>query len=205
MGKPVLLINDDQISNGSAISVHAWERDLQTDLVRFLVQPNDDVLELGLGLGMAYREIEKLRPKSHVVVELSADVIAFHLARRRKILGLIIGDWRDVVDGFENTSFDVVYYDADPPNLMEFDGGLEASWSFVEDAIQQCHRILRQRGRLGFLDFSCMISMDIEKKNQIRDQGYEIETKPISIHPPRECSYATSEFCHIVKLTKNRL
>lgn len=190
----MILIEDKQILSGSAISVHSWERDLQSSLVKFLVQPSDRVLELGLGLAMAYGEIDKLRPKSHTVVELSEDVIRHHIALGKKFSDLIRGDWRDIVETFEDASFDVVYYDADPQNLVEFDGKLEASWQFVEGAIRQCHRVLRPKGRLGFLDFSCMISTDLEKKRNIINQGFSIENQEISIDPPNECSYAPREF-----------
>lgn len=199
----MVLVEAKQILRGSAISVHLWERDLQASLVKFLVQPGDRVLELGLGLAMAYEEIDKLRPKSHTVVELAEEVIKHHLDLGKKFPDLIRGDWRDVIETFDDASLDSVYYDSDPQNLAEFDGKLEASWQFVEDAIQQCHRVLRPGGRLGFLDFSCMISIDARKKRNIISQGFSIDRQEISINPPRDCSYAPHEYCHIVKLTKN--
>jgi ubiquinone/menaquinone biosynthesis C-methylase UbiE len=196
----VILVDNDQILNGSAISVHAWEQDLQADLVKFMVQPDDDVLEIGLGLGMAHAEIQQIAPKSHHVIELSEEVLDFHRSRSTQIFGLIRGDWRQAITTFPDSSFDAIYYDADPENIGAFDGGIKASWDFAGPAVLR--RLLRVGGRLGFLDFSCMISKDRKIRETLAEQGYHLDARDISITPPASCYYAPNASCHLIKLTK---
>lgn len=198
----MVLVDDDQILSGSAISVHAWEQDLQADLARFLVQPGDDVLEIGLGLGMAHTEIQRIAPRSHNVIELSQEVVDFHRSRRAQIVGLIRGDWRKVITTLPNSSFDAIYYDADPEDIGAFDGGIKASWDFARPAVLQCRRLLRGGGRLGFLDFSCMISRDRKIGETLAGQGYHLDARDVSISPPTSCYYAPNASCHLIKLTK---
>ena len=198
----MVLVEDDQILSGSAISVHAWERDLQADLVKFLVQPGDDVLEIGLGLGMAHAEIQRLTPKSHYVVELSQEVVEFHRSRGAYISGLIRDDWRHAITTLPNSSFDAVYYDADPEDIGAFDGGVKASWDFARPAILQCSRLLRIGGRLGFLDFSCMISNNSKISRTLAELGYHLDVRDVPITPPASCYYAPNASCHLIKLSK---
>ena len=201
----MVLIEDDQILSGSAISVHAWEQNLQADLVRFLVLPSDDVLEVGLGLGMAHAEIQRVAPKSHHVIELSQEVVEFHRARDAQIFGLIQGEWRQVIATLPDSSFDAIYYDADPEDINAFDGGIKASWNFARPAIIQCSRLLRLGGRLGFLDFSCMISKDKKIGQTLAELGYRLDARDVPITPPASCCYAPNAGCHLIKLTKIKI
>ena len=75
-------------------------------------KPNSDVLEIGFGMGIFADFVQKLRPKSHTIVECHPQVLERmeEWVKGKDNVRIIEGEWYEVKDQFE--TYDGVFYDA---------------------------------------------------------------------------------------------
>jgi guanidinoacetate N-methyltransferase len=104
-----------------------------------------DVLELGFGLGIAARHIQRLGVKSHTVLEANPDVVrTIHEWRRREsiALGVIEGRWSDL--DRELGSYDGILFDTYPTSWAE------QTDAYLMDTMRRLRAHLRSGGVLAY-------------------------------------------------------
>jgi len=92
-----------------------------------------NILEIGFGLGISANKIQTHNPNKHVIIEINEDIYntAIEWAKDKDSVEVILGDWKDVIDGLKD-KFDGVYNDADEDSQ-------EDSASFAGDIKSKCN------------------------------------------------------------------
>uniref|UniRef100_A0A7S1XDF6 Protein arginine N-methyltransferase 2 n=1 Tax=Compsopogon caeruleus TaxID=31354 RepID=A0A7S1XDF6_9RHOD len=90
-----------------------WEEELMREHASVLC-PSDglSVLNIGFGLGIMDRELQKYKPARHVIIEAHPDVYAHmvhHGWDQKTGVKILFGRWQDVVQS--SGSFDAVFFD----------------------------------------------------------------------------------------------
>lgn len=73
---------------------------------------NGDILEIGYGMGICSREIQKLNPKSHTIIEINKDIFNNGLEWVNSVPNtkMILGDWSDIIPTL-NQKYDGIFID----------------------------------------------------------------------------------------------
>lgn len=72
-----------------------WEEPIMKKMAEVCVSENDDVLEIGFGMGILSDEIQKRKPKSHTIVECHKDIIPKlkEWAKDKSNVNVVEGNW----------------------------------------------------------------------------------------------------------------
>jgi hypothetical protein len=84
---------------------------------------NGDILEIGYGLGICSKEIQKHSPKSHTIIEINKDIYDFGLewSKSKNNIEFILGNWVDVIPTL-NKKYDGIFIDTiEDGNIWEFE------------------------------------------------------------------------------------
>lgn len=73
---------------------------------------NGDILEIGFGMGICSKEIQKLNPKSHTIIEINKDIYQSGLEWVNSLPNtkMVLGDWSDVIPSL-NQRYDGIFID----------------------------------------------------------------------------------------------
>ena len=96
---------------GEAVMME-WERELMVRHAEIICAGGGDVLNVGFGMGIIDGEIQKLKPRSHTIIEAHPDVYAHACEQgwdRRPGVTLVFGRWQDVIA--QLGPFDGVFFD----------------------------------------------------------------------------------------------
>lgn len=147
-----------------------------------------DILEVGLGLGISARYIQRSSDLwSHTIIECHPQVVDFGKKLFAREIGfgqlrILQGFWEDLTPGLPTESFDGILFDSCPLNkpveLFQF-------FNFFPEA----HRLLRPGGVFTyFSDEPKIISRKHGKALQLA--GFKkVEYKLCKVHPPKDCQY----------------
>ncbi|KAJ8614291.1 hypothetical protein CTAYLR_001178 [Chrysophaeum taylorii] len=127
-----------------------WERGYMETLVASLdLTADDDVLEIGLGLGLSAAAIGRREPRSHVVVEPAPRVL--ETAAKTVLLDVRCDTWQHFCATAEEASFSAVFFD-DFPLAAEDDPDPDPFRSRWPGFLRAVSRILRPNARItGYL------------------------------------------------------
>lgn len=83
-----------------------------------LVQEDDDLLEVGFGMGIFSNYAQGKKLRSHTIVEGHPQVFEKLLewSKNKKNVEIIFGDWVDVLDKIHKKKYDCVYFDTHHDN-----------------------------------------------------------------------------------------
>jgi len=84
---------------------------------------NGDILEIGYGLGICSREIQKHNPKSHTIIEINKDIYESGLewANSLQNVKMMLGDWCDIIPTL-NQKYDGIFIDTlEDGNIWNFE------------------------------------------------------------------------------------
>lgn len=73
---------------------------------------NGDILEIGFGMGICSKLIQKRTPKSHTIIEINKDIFSYGLewVKTKDNVKIILGDWKDVIPTL-NQKYDSIFID----------------------------------------------------------------------------------------------
>lgn len=73
---------------------------------------NQDILEIGYGMGICSKEIQKYNPKSHTIIEINKDIYESGLEWSNSVpnIKMILGDWKDIIPTL-NQKYDGIFID----------------------------------------------------------------------------------------------
>jgi len=203
---PKIEINPQGLYIGGFPIVEQWEKPIQEDLAKFTCRGQDRiVLEIGFGLGMAANAVQALQPRQHYILESHIEIAknainAFNGLQSPPVV--IRAAWEVVLPYLASQRFDAIIFDSYPLVDIPFDGSVEATYNYVKDFLLAAEDLLLPKGRLGFLDFSGLLSAFDPFSNLIKGKFSRAQFIPSSICPPLDCSYANGAVGYVVILEK---
>ncbi|KAK5992080.1 Guanidinoacetate N-methyltransferase [Cladobotryum mycophilum] len=166
-----------------------WELGYMHDLAKIASRNGGRVLELGFGLGLSAKAIQKRGIKDHYLIECHPDVIAraakdMHQDIANRTFHLLTGFWEDVTPLLADGIFDGILFDTYP--LSEAEIHKNHFWFFEE-----AYRLLKPGGVFTYYsdeanDFSP------SHKQKLLEAGFREEniTFELShVEPPEDCEY----------------
>ncbi len=163
----------------------AWERPLMTKMAQIVAARRGHVLEVGFGMGLSADAVDRLRPKSHTIVEAHPQIIerAQAWAQTKQDTRIVEGRWQDRLEalriegGYDGILFDVfggkgqreAFFEAAPSLLAP--SGVIAYWIGDDRDISPSVRAVLDRN------------------------GFKVRLTRISAVPTADCTYSrTNEF-----------
>lgn len=181
LGPSQLLIKSYQV-------MQRWEDNYMKSLAAVATSKGGDILEVGLGMGISAKWIQRSRRiRTHTVVECHPQVAELHAARFKGALSsgrmkIVLGFWEEAVASMPDASFDGILFDSCPLNApVEF----FHFFPFFRDAF----RLLRPGGVFTyFSDEPVRISRDHSRR--LKEAGFsDIRYRLCRVRPPRDCEY----------------
>jgi spermidine synthase len=73
----------------------SWEKNLMKEHAKIACHNQGDVLEIGFGMGISATEIQKLKPKSHTIVEPHPQILEklYEWAKEKENVIIVEGEW----------------------------------------------------------------------------------------------------------------
>jgi hypothetical protein len=84
---------------------------------------NGDILEIGFGMGICSKQIQKQNPKSHTIIEINKDIYENGLEWSNSFpnIKMILGDWYDIIPTL-NQKYDGIFIDTiEDGNIWNFE------------------------------------------------------------------------------------
>lgn len=181
--KKSLLIKNYQV-------MQRWEDGYMKSLAAVATSRGGDVLEVGFGMGISAKYIERYKKiKTHTVIECHPEVIASAKKMFGKELAsgkmrLLEGFWEDITPNLPDGSFDGILFDSCP---------LDAPVEFFQffPFFSEAYRLLRKGGVFTYFSDE---PRDISAKHraELIEAGFQpsdIKFKLCKVHPPKDCEY----------------
>jgi guanidinoacetate N-methyltransferase len=183
--------------------VEHWEQPVQEALARSICHSSSArILEIGYGLGLAAKIVTSFTPTEHTIVEAHPDVVCRALTEMPPSTHIISGLWEQIVPSLNSDYFDGIIYDAYPMTGNPFDGSSQSTFSHVRPFLSEGARLLQKGGLLGFLDYSCAVTLLEDFNFAVGDLFSEFFVKKIEVEVPNNCSFARGNCGHILILKK---
>ena len=183
--------------------VEHWEQPAQEALAGTVCRPNaQKILEIGYGLGLSAKFVNSLKPNTHVIVEAHPQVVIKAIEEMPSSTLIFSALWEKIVPLLNGEFFDGIIYDAYPMMSDAFDGSSLSTFRYVEPFLYEGSRLLRNRGRLGFLDYSCGVTELGDFASVVTGLFSESSVKELPIEVREGCAFASGNRCHIVILEK---
>lgn len=188
--------------NGLEIEGHPvmqpWEKGYMAQLAKFATRRGGNVLEIGFGMGIAAREIQKGRIYKHFIVEANHDVFVKELipfkTKAKSTVVPTLGFWEEVVGQFADGSFDGILYDPYPTHAEEF---AETRFDFVFEA----HRLLKPGGI--FTHYTCQREPSKDYVEMMYQVGFrDVDGKIVDTKPPKDCKYWNQDQIYAPLITR---
>ncbi len=160
-----------------------WEENYMLALADVAAGRGGRVLELGFGMGISARFVQRHPVTEHVIVEANTDVYQ-HLeafAVEHPTVTPRAGFWQEVTPTLADGSFDGILFDTYPVQEDE----LAAAWFFFAEA----HRLLRPGG--VFTYFSDEVSdFSSRHREALQAAGFtDIRGEVCQVNTPADCLY----------------
>lgn len=181
-----LVFTDDRIAiraTGTQVMM-AWERPLMKRMADIAAARRGDVLEVGFGMGLCARAVQKHRPRSHTIVECHPQIAARARAwaEHQPNVRILEGFWQEVVHTLG--SFDGICFDVFGGNnqRLEFFSHLGA--------------LLTPAGTATlWLGDDATLGADLAAV--LRAQGFRWQMSRVAAVPPPDCSYSAVNTFHV--------
>ena len=178
-----------RLSNNSLIIgkqevMQAWESNYMKMLASIVTKKGGKILEVGLGLGISAKFIQKYKPEKHIIIEAHPKVVKFGKKLFKKEINnkrikIIKGFWQDLIRNFHDSSFDGILFDTFP-------------LTYEEDEIpflKEAYRLLKKGGILTFYSNEPK-NISQKYKKILKDIGFsKIGFRICRVKPPKNCFY----------------
>jgi hypothetical protein len=178
------------------VSVSSWENEIQTLLATHTVSRGDNVLEIGYGLGLANKTIAEIIPCLHMLIEKEVGLVGID-----RCDVLINSKWQDIAPFLCSGLFDSIVFDADFEESREYVGSLRDSIEYIFPFLPFSKRLLKNGGKIGFLDFSCELFDAVEFNELLKELSMRALKFSASIPKKVKSKYA-NETCDIIVVIK---
>jgi len=130
-----------------------WQIPVMDKMAQSVATTGGDILEIGMGRGIASDFIQKFQPRSHTIVECN-DAIAANFEQWAARYPdcettLLHGKWQDLVDQFKD--YDGVLFHTYPLDEKEFVQQVVQSSTFAEHFFDTASNCLRPSAKLAYL------------------------------------------------------
>ena len=116
------LLTDEKLTIEGHPVMERWETPYMEAFAALVTRNGGRILECGFGLGISAHAIQSYSPEEHVIIEANEDVFArligFQQSAANQITP-ILGLACEVLESFDDKSFDGIFYDTYPLNADE--------------------------------------------------------------------------------------
>lgn len=187
---------------GESTVVEYWEEPIQKKLAELSTKKRGKVLEVGFGLGLASKNIQRFGPKSHFIIEAHPELVkhAVQWHSKNDNVFVISAFWEEVIEHL-NGGFDGIIFDTYPTDGSNFTGGKEETINLIIPFLHYSFSLLNPSGVICFIDF---FGVDENQWLAIADE-YKLIYKGrylTKVEPPQNCHYASKSTSYIIKMTK---
>ena len=181
---PAVFSNDRLEIVGHPV-MESWEYPYMKELAEIVTSNGGRILEIGFGLGIAANLIQTNNIEEHTVIEANYQVfqklLEFQSNSKKKVTA-IFGFWQEVINEFENESFDGILFDTYPLTEKEIHSN---HFSFFEHA----YRLLKKGGILTYYSDE-VSSYSKYHYDLLYSAGFsKIQSRICKINPPASCLY----------------
>jgi hypothetical protein len=197
------LYGHNGLSIGGVSIVERWEKPIQELLAKSVCESrNGRVLEIGYGLGFAAKTVAASNPLLHVLVEAHPQVAIKAIKELPPSTSILLSLWELILPSLRSDHFDGILFDAYPMTGELFDGSAHCTLKHVAVAFAEGARLLRPRGVLGFLDFSCAVTELDDFRSNVKEFFSSFQVNRLEIAIPDTCTFARGRFGDVVVLRK---
>lgn len=162
-----------------------WEEEYMAMLAAIATSQGGIVLEVGFGMGISARHIQRHSVDWHIIIEANRDVHArletFELTAPRPVQALL-GFWEEITPTFPAESVDGILFDTYPLSPNEIH---ENHFSFFREA----YRLLKPGGIFTYYSDE-QDSFSPRHKALLVHAGFtSIQKRICKVRPPRNCAY----------------
>ncbi len=188
--------------NGLEIDGHPvmqpWEDGYMAELAKFATRRGGHVLEIGFGMGISARHVQKHPIYKHYIIEANHDVFTLELMKfkseAKSIVVPMLGFWQDVVGQLADASFDGILYDPYPTHQEEF---AETRFDFAFEAF----RLLKPGG--VFTHYTCQKEPERGYAEFMYQVGFrDVDGTIVDTNPPEDCKYWDQDKIYAPLITK---
>jgi guanidinoacetate N-methyltransferase len=166
-----------------------WELEYMSHLARIVTRNGGTILEVGYGLGLSAREIQKRRIKTHYVIECHPEVVRHCLGENTDAIAesrlhVLVGFWEDLAPLLKSESFEGILFDTYPLKEKEIHCN---HFPFFREA----YRLLKPGGILTYWSDEAS-SFPTEHVARLRRAGFKsenIRSEVVEVDPPKDCEY----------------
>lgn len=192
-------VSDPVVYNGHTLKIGGhpvmedWESNYMESLVEYATSCGGVILELGYGMGISTKAIQKRNIDSHYVIECHPGVVKKALLDMsseimKNKIHFLTGFWEDVTPILKDSTFNGMLFDTYP--LSEEQIHANHFWFFKE-----AHRLLKQNGVFTYYS---------DEAEEFSDQHYRklleagflasgIDFEVCKVKPPTDCEYWQKE------------
>jgi guanidinoacetate N-methyltransferase len=161
-----------------------WEDGYMSTLASIATSNGGVVLEIGYGMGISAKYIQKFGTDLHIIIEANHEVYTFldKFAKKYKSVQPIFGFWEEVTSSLPEGSIDGILFDTYP---MKSDEVHENHFPFFKEAF----RLLRSGGILTYYsdEIDCFSENHLKA---LKKAGFSrIEKFICDVAPPPDCVY----------------
>ena len=164
-----------------------WEDPYMKDLAKIAAMNGGTILEIGYGMGISSKYIQKYNIKKHIIIEANKDVAekAKKFAKKAKHkTKIVVGLWEDVIDKIPNNSIDGILFDSYPLSEEEL---YQNHFNFFPFAYKK----LKKGGVFTYYSDEIKKFSKIHLK-RLKKVGFKlknIKNKVTKVNPPKNCIY----------------
>lgn len=166
-----------------------WETTYMARLAAFATLMGGTVLEVGFGMGISARYIQKGDIREHIIIELNrqvADSARLFAARTPHPVQVLEGAWQEVIHEIPEGSLDGILFDTYPLKPEEVHRN---HYPFIAEA----HRTLRRGGVFTYYSDEAL-GFSPRHIEALRASGYSLHGiygEVVPVQPPPGCKYWT--------------
>lgn len=180
---------DGRLSIHGHAVMEDWETPYMRRLAGIVARRGGTVLEVGFGMGISARHVQREFVGRHIVIEANRDVFRCLEEFAQRAPGLVVpvfGFWQDVLPTIEDESVDGILFDTYPLNDQEVHCN---HFPFFEHA----NRILKQGGVLTYYSDEISDFSPAHRTSLLTAGFTDIKHEVCPVRPPDTCVYWHSQ------------
>lgn len=167
--------------------MEAWETPYMKELAKIAISRGGIILEVGYGMGISARYIQKTDIERHIIMEVNHEVAqrAREFQKKAKhVVDVLEGFWDETIHLIPDNSIDGILFDTYPLSKREIH---KNHFKFFKSAFQK----LKVGGVFTYYsdEIDAFSSAHLKKLIQVGFKRENIQGKLVRVSPPSECEY----------------